>query len=79
MTDYKEEVIKIDGKKAQLAIYKYVQSKTKLNYVANIYVIVDESKGENVMTNSLSMSITSETENELKTAKRIFRSIHFNK
>lgn len=77
--DFKEEAIEIDGRKAKLATFKNLESKTKLKFFANLYVVVVEPNNENPMTTSLLMGIRVENEKDLATAKRVFQTIRFDK
>jgi hypothetical protein len=61
----KAETLEIDGKKARLLTYPYG---------ARIYILVAESE---YGKSALGMSITSKTQNDVETAKRIFQSIRF--
>lgn len=80
VTDFKEEFIKIDGKKTQLATYREDFADTKNALVARIYVVVDtsEKKTKGVIT-SLNMEVVLENEKDLETARQVFRSIRFEK
>jgi hypothetical protein len=76
--DFKEEFIKIDGKKTQLATYRNTQIDGSQNFIARIYVVLNEPKEKDVeMTTSLNMTIAIEGEKDLETAKQIFQSIRF--
>jgi len=77
-TDFKEESIQIDGKKAQLATYIDTRSNAKRKFVARIYVVLNEPEGGG-MTTSLNMTIGVGNEKDLETAKQIFQSIRFDK
>lgn len=63
VTGFKEEFIKIDGKKAQLATYREDFADSKNTLVARIYVVVDtsEKKTKGVIT-SLNMEVVLENE-----------------
>ena len=77
--DFKEESIEINGKKAQLATYRHTQMDAKRNFIARIYVVLNEPKEEGMgMTTSLNMTIELRSEKDLETARRIFQSIRFN-
>jgi hypothetical protein len=80
VTDFKEDSIQIDGKKAQIATYKENFADAKDAPVARLYVVVDtsEKKTKGVIT-SLNMEVVLENEKDLEMAKQIFRSIRFNK
>lgn len=80
VTDFKEDSIKIDGKKAQLATYREDFADAKTTLVARIYVVVDtsEKKTKGVIT-SLNMEVVLENEKDSETARQIFRSIRFSK
>lgn len=78
--NFKQEFIKIDGKKAQLAIYREDFADAKNVLMAEIYVVMDTSeKKTKGVTTSLNMEIGLESEKDLETAKQIFRSIRFDK
>lgn len=77
-TDFKEEFIQIDGKKAQLATYIDTRSNAKEKFVARIYVVTDEFEGGG-QTTALNMTIIVGSEKDLEMAKQIFQSIRFNK
>lgn len=79
-TDFKEEFIEIDGKKAQFATYRHTLMNANQNLVATIYVVLDKTKEHGVgMTTSLDMTIVVRNEKDLETAKQIFQSIRFDK
>jgi hypothetical protein len=80
ITDFKEELIKIDGKKTQLATYREDFADAKNALVARIYVVVDtsEKKTKGVIT-SLNMEVMLENEKDLATARQVFQSIRFRK
>ena len=78
-TDFKEEFIKIDRKKAQLATFRDERMDSKQNFVARIYVALGKKLAGVGMTPSLNMTITVRSEKELETARQIFQSIRFDK
>ena len=78
-TDFKEEFIEIDGKKTQLATYRDTQMNASHNFIARIYIALNEPKDGGGMTTSLNMAISVGSEKELETAKQIFQSIRFDK
>ena len=73
--DYKEEFIEIDGKTAKLEICRF-SSTENLNYIARIYVLVNEDMG---FRTSLAMFVRAGRVENLETAKQIFQSIRFDK
>ena len=76
--DFKEEFIEIDSKKAQIVTYKDTQKKSKRKFVAGFYVVLYESQNKKMESSAfLYMTIESKNENDLKIAKQIFQSIHF--
>lgn len=77
-TDFKEEFIQIDGKKAQLATYIDTRSNDEEMFVARIYIVTNEPEGGG-MTTALNMTIGVGNEKDLETAKKIFQSIRFDK
>jgi hypothetical protein len=80
VTDFKDEFIKINGKKAQLATYREDFADAENVLVARIYVVVDKSeKKTKGLTTSLNMEVVLKNEKDLETARQIFRSIRFNK
>jgi hypothetical protein len=72
--DFKEEVAEIDGKKAQLVTFK--DARERRDFVAGLYVLIHEETGRKI---SLNMTITVRSAEDLETAKRVFRSIRFDK
>ena len=78
--DFKEETIKIDGKDAQFATFIDTRTNPKRNFIARIYVVLDEGKNNEFgMKTSLNMKVAVRNEKEFEIAKQIFQSIRFDK
>lgn len=71
--DFKEEIIEIDGRKAQLVTFKNARGKQA--YVAGLYVLIHQSQDGTKV--SLNMTINAKTAEDSETAKQIFRSLRF--
>lgn len=75
-TEFKEETIIIDGKKAQFATYKQLRPDDKTEYVARIYRLDENPDGlEEGELMSFRMTLISPNKKDLKIAKRIFQSL----
>lgn len=79
MLNYYSDIFNMDGKEALLATFKRPQNERKLKYIADVYVDLSNPGDNDAMTNSLDMTIAVENEDELETAKRILKTIRFNK
>lgn len=73
--DFKEEWREIDGKKAQLATFKYTRARDRRKFAAGLYVLIYEA--QDGMKTSLNMTISVKDEKNLETAKQIFQSLRF--
>ncbi len=80
LTGFREEFIRINGKKAQLATFRRDFANAKNTFVARIFVVVDtsEKRTRGVVT-SLNMELLLTDEKDLEMARQIFQSIRFTK
>lgn len=76
--DFKEEMVEIDGKKAQVVTYLDTRKKTMRKFVAGFSVVLFESQDkEKQRSVFLIMTIESKREKDLEIARQIFQSIRF--
>lgn len=81
---FKQEFIRVGGKRAQVVTYLHSSNAGRdnphLRYVAGMYVAVHTNKSEGIRTErSLNMTVAGRSEKEQEIARRIFRSVRFQK
>lgn len=76
--NFKEEIVEIDGKKAQVVTYQDTRKKSTRKFVAGFSVVLFESQDKQKQPSVfLIMTIESKREKDLETARQIFQSIRF--